>query len=101
MDSNVYEVVECENLDGGKEDKEIDRKDTCYERDECVIYRKYNHYVSQVDNLLNKKHTFCLISYMNLVIRKYMIKIIIGLKYHRIWLMVLTNLHKPKHPSGI
>ncbi|KAG5044456.1 hypothetical protein JHK87_008371 [Glycine soja] len=37
MDPNVYEVVKCENLDGEKEDKEIDRKDTCYERDECVL----------------------------------------------------------------
>ncbi|KAG5056248.1 hypothetical protein JHK85_008758 [Glycine max] len=38
MDPNIYEVVECENLDGEEEDKEIDRKDTCYERDEFIAY---------------------------------------------------------------
>ena len=55
MDPNVDEVV-----DGEKGDKEIDRENTHHERDEGIVFRKYNRYVSQVKNLLNEEHIFLL-----------------------------------------
>ena len=95
MDSNVDEIMKCE-----KGDKEIDRKDTHQERDRIIIYRKYNRYVSQVKDLLDEEHILLSSFMVSLVVPKHMTKIIVTPKY-LVTLMVLTNLHKLKHPSEI